>query len=369
MLRALAALLVLALLVAGVEYWFRRWHRRKFSADFVPRPKPQLWEDNYVEPNPFLTFTYRRNFVLSRPQRIRYKLHPDKFHSFRTPLRLNNLGHFGRDVSPRKPAGVKRVACLGSSTTANNIADETTDHCYPEILQRMLDERCGAERAEVLNCGIGGWSTPDIFINFVLNILPLQPDVVIFYHGMNDLQHYLADGFRPDYGHARSGLGEVLHRIRLAWALPTISFLHAYEWLKWKYLGTGNVRNDVMRFIVKSPAAYSRPIPDLAPERDVLENLVLLCQARGIRVVIGSFAFFDHDGSEKLSRLAEGVRAENEMFRELAERRGCPFVDVSGLMPQDDIHFVDEVHMSPVGMNLLARAMADAVEPLVKGAP
>jgi lysophospholipase L1-like esterase len=356
----------LLLSAVGLEFCFRRWHRKKFKADFTPKTKPRRWEDNYVEPNPFLTFSYRRNFVLSRPQRIRYKLHPDKYHSFRTPLRLNNLGHFGRDVAPRKPDGVKRIACLGSSTTANNIADEAGDHCYPEILQQLLDGRAGGGCAEVLNCGIGGWSTPDIFINFALNILPLSPDAVIFYHGMNDLQHYLADDFRPDYAHARRGLGEVLHRIRLAWRLPSIPFLHSYEWLKWKVLGTGNVRNDVLRLIVRSPVDYSRALPDLTPEREVLDNLILLCQGRGIPIVVASFAFYDHDGSEKLRKLAEGVRIENEMFRDLARERGCPFVDIAALIPKDDEHFVDEVHLSPRGMRLLAGAMAEALNPILR---
>jgi lysophospholipase L1-like esterase len=301
--------------------------------------------------------------VIDRNQPLPYELHSNKFFSFKKPLRLNNYGHFGADFTHEKPPRTIRIACLGASSTANNIADSERDYSYPGMLEEMLNQAlaAGGRRAEVMNCGIGGWTSADIFINFTLNILPLKPDYVVLYHGFNDLHLHLMDDFLPDYSHGRRNLGEVLHLIRRAYYLPKFRHWHLYEWTRDRLLGTGNVRNDLLRLIAKKPSDIRREFADLRVQQALLRNLLVLCRHHGIHVVLGSFCQFAYDPSALARKYAEGVRQENVLMAELATEFGLPLVDQAKLLPQDRDYFVDAVHFTPTGMRAIATNFADAL--------
>lgn len=354
---------VLAVLFAA-ELIFRVLYRLRHGKPYHVSLKFP-WKRSYVVPHPFLSFSYKRNEVIDRNQRLPYALHPNKYYSFKKPLRLNNYGHFGEDFHLEKPERTLRVACLGASTTANNIADTESDYTYPGFFRNFLSDglrQSGLDvNVEVMNCGIGGWVSADIMINFFLNIIHLKPDYVVLYHGYNDLHLHLMDGFRSDYSHGRMNLGEVIERIRLASRLPKFRWWHSYECLKDRVFGTGNVRNDVLRMILKQSPNPHQPFADIAVEQQNFRNLLAVCRHHGIRVLLSSFCYFDHDASPVAIRHREGVAQENAMMRELAEEFGLPFVDQAAMMPNDAECFVDSVHFSPSGMSVLARNFADAL--------
>ncbi len=316
------------------------------------------WKRTHVVTHPFLSFAYKRNEVIDRNQPLPYDLHYHKYHSYKYPLRLNNMGHFGEDFSFEKPDNVLRVACLGASTTANNIADKNRDYSYPKILQDLLNahfKKNGFDKqAEVYNCGIGGWVSADILIDFMLNVIYTKPDYVVLYHGLNDLPLYLTDDFLPDYSHGRKNLGEVLPVIKRAYYFPKIRFWHLYEFLKDKILGTGNVRNDVLALITKQKPVISRKFRDLTVEKDILKNILILCKHHSIKCILSSFAYYCYRNDAVTIKYAEGVNIENKLRRELAEEFDVPFVDQATLIPLRDEFFVDTVHLSAEGMTILA---------------
>ena len=285
-----------------------------------------------------------------RNQRLPYALHHNHYFSFKEPLRLNSIGHFGNDLPVERAPGILRIACLGSSGVANNIADETRDFCWPNILQSQLaaSQRVCRNFAavEVMNCGIGGWTMIDLFIDFALNLVHYRPDYVVIYQGLNDLPLHLMDDYAFDYAHGRRNLGEVLHIIKRGYWLPKLRWWHSYEFLKDRLVGTGNVRNEVLQGVEKCKPDYTRAYRPLVAEETALRHLLNLCRAYGIRAVIGSYAFYDHSGTVRNRKLREGVDLENAMFGRLAAEFGVPFVDVDGLIPKDIDHFADAV---PVG--------------------
>lgn len=323
------------------------------------------WKRSHVVTHPFMSFAYKPNEVIDKNQRLPYRLHYHKYFSFKEPLKLNNTGHFGDDFSEDKPENVLRIACIGSSTTANNIADETCDYSYPKILEELLNDHLSKnetnKKAEVYNCGIGGWVSTEILIDFVLNIIRTKPDYVILYHGLNDLPLYLTEDFRPDYSHARKNLGEVLHRIRLAYYLPKIRFWHLYEFLKDRKFGTGNVRNDVLALISKQQPDISRQFHDLNVEKDILKNILIVCKYHNIKCILSSFAFYDYRNDPITTKYGEGVEIENKLWRELAEEFDVPFIDVANEIPFKDQNFFDWVHFTPEGMSLIAKLFSEAV--------
>ena len=56
-------------------------------------------------------------------------------------------------------------------------------------------------RVDVVNAGIPGRTSADSLVNIALRVLPIDPDVVIVLHGVNDQKPNRAPGFRDDYSH------------------------------------------------------------------------------------------------------------------------------------------------------------------------
>jgi len=359
----IAAVALIGLLIAA-ELAFRVWHRRVHGRGYFVALKFR-WNENHVVAHPFLTFAYRKNSVIDQNQRLPYALWPNRYYSFKEPLVLNSIGHFGPEISIERNPESLRVACLGSSGVANNIADEERDYCWPTMLQDRLASTQLSHRhfksVEVMNCGIGGWTMIDIFIDFAVNIVHYRPDYVVIYQGLNDLPLHLMDGYAFDYAHGRRNLGEALHVIKRGYWFPKLRWWHSYEFVKNRLVGSGNVRNEVIERVEICKPDYSRAYRPLIAEESALRHILILCRAHGIRVVIGSYVFYDHNGAPRNRKLYEGVRLENAMFRRLAGEFGIPFVDLDGSIAKDRDHFVDAVHFAPAGMEFVAERVADAI--------
>jgi hypothetical protein len=352
-----------ALLVA-LEIGFRAWHRKRHGREYFVALKFK-WDEGHVVPHPFLTFAYRRNGSIALNQKLPYALSPNRYWSFRHPLRLNSIGHFGPDLSLVPPADTLRIACLGSSGPANNIADEERDYSYPECLREELErhsEISGRYRTvEVMNCGIGGWTTLDVFIDFALNVVHYRPHYVVFYQGLNDLPLHLMRDYALDYTHGRRNLGEAMHLIKRGYWFPKIRWWHSYEFARDRLFGTGNVRNEVLSRIETQAPDYGREYQPLVAEEMALRNLAFLCEAHGIRMIVSSYVFYLHNDSARNCKLREGVDLENALYRGIADEFALPFVDLDRLIPKHRDHFVDAVHFSPSGIRQAACHLAQAV--------
>ena len=145
-----------------------------------------------------------------------------------------------------------------------------------EIVKRKFTE------VEIFNCGIGGWTSIDILINFQLNLVQLDPDVVIIYHGYNDLQYYLMECFLSDYSHGQKNLGEILHEIKMAYYMPKIKFWHSYEFIKNTVMGIGNIRNDVLKLVNTKSLDYVKSFGGIEKEMESFERILVLCEHKKI---------------------------------------------------------------------------------------
>ena len=301
--------MVILIIILLLEVIFRFWYYLKYKRSYHISIKIP-WKDSYVIPNPFLSFSYKRNSIIDKNQKLPYPLHTNKFYSFKDPLHLNNIGHFGKNIKLKKSK--IRILCLGASTTANNISDGKQDYTYPKLLQKYL-----GNKYEVVNCGIGGWTSIDILINFQLNLLQYKPDMIILYHGYNDLAYHLMDNIKTDYSHGRKNLGEVIYKIKRSYFLPKIKFFHLYEFFKDKIFGTGNVRNDVMFMINKQQIDYLKEFKTLQIEKNIIENLYILCKHHNIKILSstldGERAFRSYMTLKKLGPVRNSVYADQSV--------------------------------------------------------
>jgi len=98
-------------------------------------------------------------------------------------VHTNDRGFRSPPFEDAKHPGVFRILCLGdSSTFGMNVNDADA---YPQVLQRLLDERVPG-RFEVLNLGVPGYSSRQGLELLRRQALAYQPDLVVFAFGTND---------------------------------------------------------------------------------------------------------------------------------------------------------------------------------------
>ncbi|MEZ4652076.1 MAG: hypothetical protein R3E12_00315 [Candidatus Eisenbacteria bacterium] len=82
-----------------------------------------------------------------------------------------------------KPAGTRRILCLGESTTAG--FPFPAHAAFPALLQEILDERQPGANWEVTNLGVTALSASSV-ASFIDEALTVQPDALVIYLGHNE---------------------------------------------------------------------------------------------------------------------------------------------------------------------------------------
>lgn len=212
-------LLALALLAAG-KRWFRmtpvgiQFVNTLFLllvglpvADLMTRPqyrmdmRPETWVQHYSyerakgNPSAFARWSEfydeqsssmgREVFEPCRLPSVPYKLRPNSHgFLFQCPISINSRGFRGREF-PLEKGNAYRIVALGESTTFG-ITLKAGDKPWPELLEQMIRERLKPRRpVEVINAGIPAHSIQANLMRLKADILPLKPDMIISYHGIN----------------------------------------------------------------------------------------------------------------------------------------------------------------------------------------
>lgn len=364
---SLVAFLLIAELAFRQVY---KWRTGRLPERFERIPMDEL----HVEPHPYLPYVYRRDFApaqdLRRDTFIQSPIHGDRFRFPRPSFnnfRLKREPVTAPNITVPKPAGRLRVLCLGASTTANSVEDLGQTYSYPMELEKALRLRHGTEDIEVVNGGMGGRTTAEILIHFLLELVDMQPDIVVIYHAYNDLGPSLTPNFHNDYSHARKNIGEVYHLYKLRALFPDLpSALYTY------LLNTffpGELSTSLLEAISVGKPNIEGQFQGLPIYRRNLGHLIDLCRANNIDVLCSSYCQYLYPevaNSPVHLKYREGLLQENAAMQELAAGRNAAFVDTAFLMPTDPELFIDSVHFSPLGMARLAAILTDALTPLVE---
>ena len=283
---------------------------------------------------------------------------------------INALGFRGNEIGLEKAPGVRRILSLGESTTYGDGVDWTAT--YSQRLDDLLRERGVA--AQVINGGVRAWSTVQS-VKFVdLEASRLQPDVVLFYHELNDFLPTTFRGLRLQ-GAALSdrelmnrswvvGLGRhsrLVSTVRL-WlarrqATATLKDLAAQagaDVLNIRALPYDGLPDTVpggRRPWISNDNPLVR-VPD-ADREAALRQLVSLTRARGIQLILIHPAY----------RLSKPHRC---LLTRLATEERVPLLDVEDLLAVDATsrglakadYFRDSAHPNEMGHDVIARGLA-----------
>jgi hypothetical protein len=104
----------------------------------------------------------------------------------RLNIKINSLGFRGDDFDRRKPPRTVRIAALGASTTF--CAEVSDNHkTWPHRLQEKLAQAFPDVRFEVINTAVGGYTAAENLRNLTHRVLPIEPDLAIYYEGNNEI--------------------------------------------------------------------------------------------------------------------------------------------------------------------------------------
>jgi hypothetical protein len=297
--------------------------------------------------------------------------------------RHNALGFRGDEVAVPKPDGVYRIVLLGGSTTYSTGIDDY-GKSYPVVLQQGL-RASGHGQVEVVNAGCSMYSSWESLINLQFRVLDLEPDLVIVYHGINDVH--------PRFVHPASAYTGDNHGSRMAFidrpqsAWDCLALLRVVRTVCGQRRGNAGMgvfqtyhgveTNHADQFELQKkggtyPAGIFESVPahrmlaDNPPvffERN-LRSIAGICQAQNIDCMLMTFAVSSQFIDEPRVTSEEYTSAyveQNEVVRGLAGECQIPCLDFAAVMPHDREYWEDGRHVTEVGAVVKAEFVANFV--------
>jgi len=314
-----------------------------------------------ITDHPYLPFALKKEFKKSKLIRANYPL-SSKNKYFFPQIGTNNIGVVN---GPDGCKNIKlrtskiRVVCLGASTTGNYIQEGDNVYSYPNLLEKQLNiEKPGTY--EVINAGIGGYNSADILIFYLLCIQDLKPDIVILYHGYNDIRHYLSKGFKSDYSHSIINFAAKKSVYKYNKYFPSIKI----AWINFliNKLPFINVRNSLLKQIYSGKFDINLdPTKGLEVYRRNITNLVKSVKNSGSRIILSSFChYYDPTTSKLQSNITFDniIKKENKITYNISNNENCDYLDITLMIPKNNNYFVDSIHFSPEGMKLMAKTLS-----------
>lgn len=271
---------------------------------------------------------------------------------------VNELGFHGKSFPREKTPNAYRIFCLGGSTTWNG---------YPKYLEEELRDDFAHHGLDltVINAGNQCWTSLESLINFITRCLPLGPDAIVVYHGVNDVAFAFGETISPDYTHLRRRFEK---DDPLMWDYLPAILDHSAAFVEFRAIFERKVGTRGIRIVVRKDVASSTPLPyhGLAPYRENLSTLFSICRARGIDVFLCT-QVFNRDAGHKFSfqnRWADAVDDANGIIRSFSEHwADVHVIDVAAALPGNNDWMTDYCHFTEDGKVTLARFIAAALRP------
>ena len=316
-----------------------------------------VWWDSYLEAVDGL----ERDILCPDPAHyLPYRLIPGSHGQlFQSTISINKLGFRGPEI-PAVKGDTYRIVALGESTTFG-ITLNAGDRPWPALLEELIRERVKPGRpVEVINAGVPGYSLDHNLFRFATDILPLHPDLLISYHGVN--------GFPMLDEKIPSNLGprHPVYRER------PVRFLADCEY----HLKMLRYLQSVGRLTLP---AVSFATPLASPYADAYRRLITLARSNHIALVLGNFSMAVNSHSDasvirfyqtsypNTPALIQANEAHTRLLDDLAPQfPDVTFVDTHAHLDGHYQDFLDLVHFAPGGDRQLAENFFNGIQDILK---
>jgi len=285
----------------------------------------------------------------------------------------NELGYAGkRDIVRARVPNSVRIYCVGGSTVQCHDPASGPDSSWPGRLQDLLAERFAGTRIECINAGVAGYTSAESLSEFLFRGIDLQPDIVLVYHNVNDAWTcQMVDGFKPDYSHARRHKPWTVGWIN---RLPQVPWLVSYQTLRDRLTRWFGKANALVYWFSDPPwkSVHAFNPEAVKPFRRNITNLVRVAQsAQAVPVLLRWECDWSarrlpphlEEHPDATDAYFAFLEANNVALAQIAQECDCPHMTVGPFAPD---HFVDTIHFSPLGLQEMARRVADQLEPIVR---
>jgi len=275
-------------------------------------------------------------------------------------IKINSLGFRGDDFERRKPPHTVRIAALGASTTF--CAEVSDNHkTWPHRLQEKLAAAYPGVRFEVINTAVGGYTAAENLRNLTHRVLPLEPDLAIYYEGNNeiakDTQQLARDRGLISTGNPRS----------LARTISNYSLLFDLTYKNLTILAgrqhAAATAGTIDRVPMDLPNHFIGQIDEMRRALAASDTPLVLStfivkfrrnQPRETQIANADVEFF-YMPWMSIDGMLDAIDTYNQAILDYAARNRLPVVDDREAVPADAEHFSDAMHFVDKG----AEAMAD----------
>jgi lysophospholipase L1-like esterase len=280
-----------------------------------------------------------------------------------------------------------RILALGGSTTENG--DLPIETRYPERIGTLLKESAPRDDIVVMNAGRQWYTSKHSLINYIFELEPLKPQIVLIMHGINDLVRsctgplFARTPYRSDWSHF---YGPSIH----GYKPPTFEaylFQQSIGLLYRRWFGAfraepwseANEVNYNLQFYRSLPdfEHYMRRLVDVLKKDGALP--ILITQPSIYREKMTSEerkalwfgrtycqdpnAWLDWKYPSPGS-LGIALKAYNDVTRRIAHERNVMLIDADSQIPKTLEYFIDDVHYTPKGAQRLAYIVASEIADL-----
>jgi len=331
----------------GADSLNQRYRPPRFSA---PAPlhsadsPAQLQETSKgrLQSHPFLPYSGRPG--LSKT----YVEHHDFQKNVRISYTNNSYGFRTREFPQTKDASDYYVLCFGGSTTWG--CAESNEKTWPGVLERKLQKRYPDRRIFVFNLAIDAGTSPMSLANYCLVGVHLKPDLVIVYHGVNDLGFGMgAKDFKTDYSHAFTDVDPARLDPRRGFQahLPNWAFHSAVVSVLTKLADRSLGVNDLVAALQIDYPRDSNRLTGMEVFLQNLKTMAAIAEGHGTQIIFSTFHWIDNSFQLYFEF--------NLRLREYLSHNGYRYVDQAKLIPDQDrsLH-IDEAHFTQLGREMMA---------------
>ena len=313
------------------------------------RSGPKEAENASITPHPYLLFVHTPNMTVDGYQQT------------------NSLGYRNKEFTVEKPADTIRIVVLGGSTTfmwpyVKNPADT-----WVARLESKL-QAISSKRVQVINAGINYGTSAEALAGYVFRHRFLQPDIVIYHGGGNDVLPLFFDHYNPEYTHFRSA-GSGSNPRPGEKALLANSNTARYLYARWlEPVGSVVVTQPFWEVDPRVALERVRQQPPIGFERNV-DSLITLSKSSGSDVVLFGFlqakkpylsknagAFKGYEDA-----LVLGLEKSYDVLARAGRQHHVPFVIPAQDRFQDE-WFQDNCHLTPEGEEVKAQIMFEELK-------
>ena len=283
-------------------------------------------------------------------------------------IKTNSLGFRSDELDISRENNEARIIVLGASTVMGAYAKNNSE-TFSGILQSELRNRFSDMRINVLNAGLQGLSIFNQIQLFKKELLPLKPDYLILYSGMN----HLANLCRKSGANAKKKEeGVQIPMLKIPkWWLTYELLVKNTIWVRQKHLSlekkgsnTAN-KTDIepdLQFLLKE---YDQALSDLyGLVKDNGIELILLGPSRAYRPEMTESEQWDLSETARFYNNCLTVQQLNEMYHLFntklalfAKKNDVLYLDTNKILPGGKNFYVDSTHFSLKAEHMVANAL------------